>query len=137
MIWKTVSQKFRCLTSRNLTRKEENHLLLVRVLKKNALEQKSSSAHRSLALVALWCPGGLIALQRTNLIQKYNKQMANSTVSRSNGGIKMNHSLPDGSCFDRCLTQVSVFPKQCPSVPVYRQPLPFYEYLHHHTVYYT
>lgn len=34
MIWKTVSQKFRRLTSRNLTRKEENHLLLVRVLKK-------------------------------------------------------------------------------------------------------
>lgn len=77
------------------------------------LEKQSSTAHRSLALGALWCPGGLIALQRANLIQKYNKQMANSTVSRSNEGIKMNQSLPDGSCFDRCLTQVFVLPKQC------------------------
>lgn len=63
--------------------------------------------------------------------------MANSTVSRSNGGIKM---LPAGSPMAlvwQGSTQVFVFSKQCFSVPVYKQPLPFYEYQCHHSIYYT
>ena len=45
----------------------------------------------------------MIELLRTKFNQKYNKQMANSTVSRSNGGIKM---LPAGSLRTLILTGV-------------------------------
>lgn len=135
MIWKTKSQKSRCLTSGDLTSKGKNQLLLALVLKKRSVSKTELICTRKPGFGASLVSCGLIALQRASLIQKYNKQMANSTVSRSNGGIKMNQSLPDGSCFDRCLTQVFEFPKQCLSVPVNRQPLPFYECLHHHSVY--
>lgn len=135
MLWKTESEKSRCLTSGDLRSKGKNHLLLVRVLKKKRVSITELICTRKPGFGASLVSCGLMALQRASLIQKYNKQMANSTVSRSNGGIKVNQSLPDGSCFDRCLTQVCEFPKQCLSVPVNRQPLPFYECLHHRSVY--
>ena len=137
MVWETISPKSGNSSPPEMYCAGKIYLLLVKLLKNLLKHQSSPSTWRPRSWDSLLISYWVDSTSKDQTDSKI-KQMANSTVSRSNVGIKM---LPAGSLMALILTGVYsgayCFLSNVFSISVYKRPSPFYEYLCHRSIYYT